>query len=142
MKAFFDSSVLVAAFLADHENHEASLAAFAGASVKNGYCAAHSLAEVYAILTRLPVSHRVAGEHALLFVEEICGRLNLVELTGRQYQAVITHSARTGIAGGAVYDALILQCAVKVRAETILTWNLRDFRRIAPDIVSIIRTPG
>ena len=121
MKVFFDSSVLVAAFLADHENHEASLAAFAGASVKNGYCAAHSLAEVYAILTRLPVSHRVAGEHALLFVEEICGRLNLVDLTGRQYQAVITHSAHSGIAGGAVYDALILQCAEKVHAETVFT---------------------
>lgn len=36
VKVFVDSSVLVAAFLADHENHEASLAAFAGASVKNG----------------------------------------------------------------------------------------------------------
>lgn len=142
MKVFFDSSVLIAAFLADHEHHETSLAALVEAPSKDSFCAAHSLAEAYSILTRLPGQHRVTPEHALFFVNDLCDRLALVTLAAPQYQTVVTASARDRITGGAIYDALILQCAVKARAESVLTWNLRDFRRICPELAPIIRTPG
>ena len=137
-----DTSVLVAAFLGDHEHHDASLEAFLDLPGEEHFCAAHSLAEVYSTLTRLPGHHRVPASHAALFIQEMCARLSPVELTGRQYKAAITAAARDGIVGGAVYDALILQCAMKSRAEKILTWNLRDFRRISPELAPIIRTPG
>lgn len=141
MKTFFDSSVLVAAFLADHENHEASFGALADATAKRSFCAAHSMAEVYSILTRLPGRHRATPEHASLFINDLYDRLTPVTLTAPQYHSVVTASAQGGISGGAIYDALILQCAVRARAENILTWNLHDFRRIAPNLASIIRTP-
>lgn len=142
MKAFFDTSVLIAAFLADHEHHAASLKALAGTPAKEGGCAAHTLAEVYATLTRLPGPLRVAPEHALLFLNDLSERLHLITLTAAQYQDAVAAAAKNGVAGGAIYDALILQCAIKSNAATILTWNLRDFRRIAPNLAPIIKTPG
>ena len=33
-----------------------------------------------------------------------------------------------------MYDALIAQAALKVHAETILTWNVRDFSLFAAEI--------
>ncbi len=141
MTVFFDTSVLVAAFLADHEHHVPSLAHLASASGKSSFCAAHSLAEVYAILTRLPGAQRVSPEHALLFVDEVCNRLNLVTLSGPQYRQVAAQAVADHITGGAIYDALILRCAVKCHAQSILTWNIRDFRRIAPELAHRIRMP-
>ncbi len=70
MKSFFDTSVLIPAFLEDHEHHEASLEAFLKADKKQGFCGAHSLAEVYSTLTRLPGRHRLSGEQVLLFLGE------------------------------------------------------------------------
>ena len=64
-----DTSVLVAAFLTQHKRHERSLSAFLAADKKHGICAAHTLAELYATLTRLPGPHRLSGDQALLFTE-------------------------------------------------------------------------
>ena len=55
MKAFFDTSVLVAVFWEDHPRHQASLDLFYDARKKEAACAVHTLAEVYAVMTRLPV---------------------------------------------------------------------------------------
>ncbi len=30
---------------------------------------------------------------------------------------------------------------MKVRAETLYTWNLRDFQRLGPDVSARVRTP-
>jgi hypothetical protein len=57
---FFDSSVLAPALLPDHEHHARSFAAFAAASAKTAGCAAHSLAELYATLTRYPGKQRLS----------------------------------------------------------------------------------
>jgi hypothetical protein len=38
------------------------------------------------------------------------------------------------VAGGAVYDALIAEVGRAARVEAIITFNLRDFRRVAPDL--------
>jgi len=54
VRALFDTSVLVPVFLEDHEHHERSLQAFLGADRRRDCCAAHSLAEVYSAMTRLP----------------------------------------------------------------------------------------
>ena len=142
MRVFLDTSVVVAAFLADHEHHGASLEAFLDLPGEEHFCAAHSLAEVYSTVTRLASHHRVPPDHAALFIHEMRRHLSMVELAGRQYEAAITAAARDGIVGGAVDDALILQCARKIRAETILTWNLRDFRRLSSDLAHLIKTPG
>ena len=55
MKEFFDTSVLVAAFWRGHRDHEASLKRIATANKKKSSCALHTLAEVYATMTAMPV---------------------------------------------------------------------------------------
>ena len=142
MKAFFDSSVLVAAFYGAHVHHEASLAAIATARKKTAFCAAHTLAEVYSVMTRLPVRPRISPEQGLLFVESIRERFSVVAFAEKEYFEVITAAAERGIGGGKIYDALILRCAEKSKAETIYTWNVDDFRQLAPDEVAArLRTP-
>jgi predicted nucleic acid-binding protein len=141
LNRFFDTSVLVATFWGDHPHHEASLKSFASATKSTGACAAHSLAEVYAVLTRLPVRPVVAPADALLFIEEIQKRLTVVLFDERDYAETIKQTVDLSLAGGQIYDALILRAAEQIKAKTILTWNIGQFRRIAPPLVNRIRTP-
>jgi len=141
VKWFFDSSVLVPIFHRDHVHHEASLQAFAVAEKKNACCAAHSLAEVYSTLTRLPGKWRLSGEQVLLFLESIKGRCSIIVLDAEDYASAIETAAAMGIVGGTIYDALLAHCALKADAETILTWNIEDFRRLGPEVAKRIRTP-
>ena len=141
MKHFFDTSVLIPVFLLDHEHHERSFAAFAAADRRSACCAAHSLAEVYATLTRLPGRHRLSGEQAVLLLEAIEERLAIVALESDEYLRAIRKAAVEGIVGGALYDCLLAACAVKARAEVVYTWNLQDFRRMGADVAKRVRTP-
>ncbi len=142
MKAFFDSSVLVAAFYGQHVRHEASLAAIATASKKTACCAAHTLAEVYSVMTRLPVRPRISPEQGLLFVESIRERFSVVALSEKEVYEVIAAAAEYGVGGGKIYDAMILRCAEKSKAEAIYTWNLDDFRLLAAEgTAERLRTP-
>ena len=78
MKGFFDTSVLVPVFYGSHVHHKASLELFVQFDKSTGCCGAHSLAEVYSTLTRMPVKHRISGEQAMLFVGSIRERLSII----------------------------------------------------------------
>ena len=142
MKALFETSVLVPTFLGDHEHHEASLDVFLRFKKRQVCCAAHSLAEVYATLTRLPGKYRVSCEQTMLFLAEIRQRLTLVALDGDEYYATIEQASALGVMGGTVYDALLARCALKARAETLYTWNVKHFQQLGlEEVVKRIRTP-
>ena len=85
MKGFLDTSVLVPVFYGDHVHHQASLRLFIQFDKSTGCCGAHSLAEVFSTLTRMPGKHRISGEQAMLFIGSICERLSLVALDGDEY---------------------------------------------------------
>jgi predicted nucleic acid-binding protein len=141
MKDFFDTSVLVPVFWGGHEHHSRSLERFSAAEKKRSCCGVHSLAEVYAVMTALPVRPLIPPEQALLFLEEIRARLTLISLTAEEYSTAIQKVATNGYSGGRVYDGLLLACALKSRAETIYTWNLKHYQGLAPEMASRIRTP-
>lgn len=141
MKSFFDTSVLIPVFLEDHEHHEASFALFAQAAKDQSSCATHSVAELYAVMTRLPGRHRLRGDQVMLFLQNIRERLTLVGLTPSEYYAALQDAAAAGIVGGTVYDALLVRCALKVEAETIYTWNVKHFRQFGPEVLIRIKTP-
>lgn len=141
MKAFFDTSVLVPVFYGDHEHHAASMERFLGFHRKQACCGAHSLAEVYSSLTRMPGKHRISGEQAMLFLSDIRDRLTVIALDDAEYYRTIEQAAAAGIVGGTIYDALLVQCAVKARAETIYTWNLRHYGQFGTEVAKRVRTP-
>ena len=132
MKAFFDTSVLVGAFYGDHPKHLDCLGLLEEASKKTHFCAAHSVAELYAVMTRLPVRPRITPEQGLLFVENVRDYVSVVTLSAAEYFEVVTDAARRGLGGGKIYDLLILRCAVKSSAERVYTLNLAEFTRLAP----------
>ena len=141
MKAFLDTSVLVATFYADHEHHPPSIDLFLRFGKEDACCGAHSLAEVYATLTGMPAKHRVSGDEALLFLGNVRERLTLVALDEQEYFQVAEASAAGGLASGAIYDAILGHCALKAKAKVIYTWNAKDFLRLSPAIAGRVKHP-
>jgi predicted nucleic acid-binding protein len=142
MKGFFDTSVLVPVFYGDHVHHQASLDLFIRFDKSSGCCGAHSLAEVYSTLTRMPGKHRISAEQAMLFIGNVREKLTIVALNGDEYARVLQASAGLGIVGGGIYDALLAQCAVKAQAKTIYTWNVRHYAQCGPEVTGRLRLPS
>ena len=141
MKGFFDTSVLVPVFYGDHVHHKASLDLFIRFDKTTGCCAAHSLAEVYSTLTRMPGKHRISGEQAMLFIGSIRERLSVIALTGDEYADALQASSVLGIVGGGIYDAMLAHCAVKAQAETIYSWNSRHYALCGVEVTRRLSTP-
>lgn len=141
MKAFLDTSVLVATFYGDHEHHEPSAELFLRHEPREAGCAAHSLAEVYASLTSMPGKYRASADEAMLFLSSIRERLTIVTLSKDGYFKALESSAAAGVAGGSIYDALLAHCALKAGAETIYTWNIKHFKRLGTEIARLVTTP-
>jgi len=131
----------VPVFYGDHIHHKASLDLFRRSDKSHGHCGAHSLAEVFSTLTRMPGKHRISGEQALLFIGAIRERLSIVALDGDEYADALEASAALGIVGGGIYDAMLAHCAIKARAEAIYTWNIRHYSQCGAKIVGRLRTP-
>ena len=126
-----DTSVLVAAFYPDHEHHERSLDLILHYTTAEIGCAAHRVAETYASLTAMPGKNRVSGDEAVLYLQ----------LTDDEYFLVAEEAAALGLSSGAIYDAIIGQCAVKAGAKSIYTWNIKHFVRLGPVIANRVKTP-
>ena len=141
MKEFFDTSLLIGAFWGGHLQHDASLKLVSAAHKRKSACALHTLAEVYVTMTALPVKDVIPPDQAMLFVQEVRERCTVVTLTEDEYYATLERTAELGFTSGRVYDALLLSCAAKVKAETIYTWNLKHFRAIRPALAERMRTP-
>ena len=134
MKIFLDTSVLIASVLEKHISHARSFAILERVldGKDEGFVPAHSLAEMYSTLTRLPVPFRHSPEQALLSIEEnVLPHFKISTLTERDYIALIREAALTGIQGGAVYDAVLLKSAGKIEPDRIYTLNLKHFEAVA-----------
>jgi predicted nucleic acid-binding protein len=135
MKVFLDTSVLVAAVVQKHESHARAFAVLDRVQNKKdeGFISAHSVAETYAVLTKLPPPLRHTPEQALLSIEEnVLKYFNVTGLNAGNYTALIREAALAGIQGGTIYDAVLLKCASKTEAEKIFTLNLKHFQNVAP----------
>jgi predicted nucleic acid-binding protein len=135
MKVFLDTSILVAALIEEHDNHAKSFAVLERIQTgkDKGFVSAHSLAELYAVLTKAPIPLRHTPEQALLSIEEnVLKYFTVVALSGSEYAALIRDAAIAGIQGGTIYDAILLKCAFKTEAEKIYTLNLKHFQNVAP----------
>jgi predicted nucleic acid-binding protein len=138
---FLDTSVLVAAFLTEHNHHAASRSALRQCGPETAACAGHTLAEFYATMTRLPAPHSASPDQTLLFMENIEQHLAIVSFTSEEYRAAIRSAAAAGIAGGTFYDYLIARCALKAEAEIICTWNIKHYQLFGTEVAARLRMP-
>ena len=107
----------------------------------SGCCGAHSLAEVYSTLTRMPGKHRISGAQAILFVADIRERLSVIPLSGDEHVEALETSAALGIVGGSIYDALLAHCAIKAGATTIYSWNAKNHAQCGSLVTQRLQTP-
>ena len=96
LKAFLDTSVLVAVFYADHEHHGRSLDLFLRYGKEDTCCGAHSLAELYSVLTGRRGRDRVSSDEALLFLQDVREHLTLVSLKPGEYFRCMEETAAPG----------------------------------------------
>lgn len=142
MPFFCDTSVLFAASDSAHQNHAPSLTLVATAQRNDAFCAAHSLAELYATLTATPAPKMRRTQDVLAAIEQAARTFTAISLSVAEYVWVVRHVAGTGARSGQVYDALILKCAEKCGADVVYTWNTTHFMRVAwPAMLPLIRTP-
>ncbi|HKW96412.1 MAG TPA: PIN domain-containing protein [Bryobacteraceae bacterium] len=141
MKAFFDTSVLVPVFYGDHQHHGPSMECLLRFAKKQACCGAHSLAEIYSSLTRMPGTHRISGEQAMLFLSDVRERLTVVSLDEHEYFQAISLAAAAGVVGGTIYDALLVHCALKAKAEILYTWNVKHYGQFGSEAAKRVRTP-
>jgi len=138
---FFDTSVLVSASQRTDRRHFDSAKVLERANKQEAACAAHSVAELFSVLTGRPRPHRVGLEAALQLVEQVRDTMQIVTLTEGDYFLTVRDSVRAGRIGGILYDALLPTCARKLNADRIYTWNLGHFRGAAPDLAARIAEP-
>ncbi len=144
MKVLLDTSVLVAALVEPHPEHLRALPWLTKAKSKSNdlVMASHTIAEVYAVLSTLPVSPRISpGLAWRLIHESIEPNVSIVSLTSSEYIATVKRLSDLGLSGGVVYDALIVRAAQKSGADRIVTFNIHDFKRIWPEGASRIAAP-
>jgi predicted nucleic acid-binding protein len=136
--------MLVAAVVEEHPAHALAFPWLQRVKDKAdaGVVAAHSLAEMYSVLTRLPVrpaiSPEIAREVIAVNVQDTC---EVVSLVAADYVTLLNHLAGLKITGGAVYDALLLHVAWKSNVDQVVTLNAHDFRRVYPALATKIVSP-
>jgi predicted nucleic acid-binding protein len=130
-----DTNCLVAVVCSWHEHHRATWREVErrDAAGERLVLSAHSLAETFSVLTRLPEPYRLSPKDALALIEANWAETRLIALTGSDYRFTLQNCRDLSIGGGAVYDALIAACARKARVATLVTWNVRDFERFFDD---------
>jgi len=144
VRIFVDTSVLVAGCVRHHPHFGRARPVLEAAAAKKQdfVVSAHSLAEVYSVLTNLPVQPRIMPAEARLILEtNVTPHFRKVAVTVKMYESAVRRCAEWGLSGGVVYDALLLECARQAEADRIYTFNMRDFQRLAPDLAARIVAP-
>jgi predicted nucleic acid-binding protein len=144
MKVLLDTSVLVAALVEPHPEHQRALPWLTKEKSRTAelVISSHSIAELYAVLSTLPVSPRILpGLAWRLIHESVESRVSIVPLSSTDYLVTIKHMSDMGLSGGAVYDALIVKAAQKGGVARIVTFNVNDFKRVWPEGADRIIAP-
>ena len=140
MKIAFDTSVLVASLLETHP--EFPRAALWMDAVDRGDVEAvwttHAYAEAWSVLTRLPLADRLDPPAVNALLQSLVAMQAPVALTLEDYLLAGQRCAEVGVRSGAIFDALHLVAAERLRVDALLTFNLRDFARLAPRIRALV----
>jgi len=141
VEIFFDTTVLVAASEQGHPHYTRAWPALrrVAAGQDKGFMSVHSIAEVYASLTRLPVQPRIHPLEAVRIVtDNILAHFEVVPIGKEDYMEALNTVGGGGWSGAKIYDALLLRCAARCAVERIYTFNLGDFKQLAPTSLKAI----
>jgi len=144
LKILFDSSSIIASIIEAHPKHEFALSRLKKVKNKNidASISAHSLLEIYSVLTSGPFKPKISPELAKELINtNIRKYFKIVSLSPKEYFTLIDFLSSSDFKGGIVYDALIFKCAQKYKVDKLITLNAKDFVRFnfnkSIEIVSI-----
>jgi predicted nucleic acid-binding protein len=144
MKVLFDTTVLVASLVKAHPSHARCFDWHRRAlrPRMKMLVAAHTLLELYAVLTRLPLRPRIEPSIAARLVREsVTSRCEVVALSASDYAGLVEGASSIGLSGGIVTDALVARAAEISGADVLLTLNPDHFRRAWPQGAGRVKAP-
>lgn len=145
MKVLFDTNVAIAALVEVHPNHIKAFNWLKKAKEKEitGIISAHSIAEIYAVITTLPIFPKIPPLLAEKLIQQnIFSNFEIIELTKQDYQEVLHILAENSTIGGSTYDALIAHAAIKGKVDKLLSFNEKHLKRVYPAIAYLVQTPA
>jgi len=146
VKVALDTSVIVAAVIEEHPHHARATWWLRTRRNLERIASWHAYAEVWAVLTALPIEPRVSGEVAAAVIERVRRSIRFVAPRTRTYPTAVGRCNARGLRSGAIYDALHLVTAEGEAAELFLTFDVQDFTRLSepngPRIVAPPDPPG
>lgn len=126
-----DTSAAVAFLVQDHEHHKATFEALVDRRLG---LAGHAAFETYSVLTRLPPPNRrtAAAVTRMLEVNFPDSRF----LNGKRAASLLSSLSEHGVAGGAVYDALVAATGVEHRLVLVSRDRraLDTYRELGADV--------
>lgn len=144
MKVFCDTSLLVASALKTHPRHRESKFALdrvrAGEDI--GFASAHTLAETFSVLSRMPAKPKLDPDSVLDILEtDFIPHLTFISLPATDYAPAIRELAGRGLGGGRIYDLLHLRVAARLAPDRIYTLNEIEWRGLSPELAPLICAP-
>jgi predicted nucleic acid-binding protein len=144
VKVLFDTNVLVAAVLPTHAFHQSAKVWLEAAVTRRIelYVSCHTLAEMYRVLSAMTLTPaRSTQDIHALFEQDIYPCATVVELTFADYQTVLQRVSRQNLRSGIVFDALIMQAALKAGVDKLLTLNSKHFEPLWPNHTDQVISP-
>lgn len=129
----FDSNVLIAALFDAHPHNRASASVLNATPPALMMFAAHSIAESFSNLTRMNRPFQLTGPKAALAIDTLTSNAQIVALSAAQTLDAIRRYSAIGT-GPRLYDFLIGATGEAFGADTIATWNVRDFDGLFPGL--------
>jgi predicted nucleic acid-binding protein len=131
-----DSSIVVAAVHANHPLHKAMAGWLDAALDEHAIVVAHhTILDSYAVLTRLPAPYRLGpaeADRALRGTLE--AQATIAPFDGAAIWAVLDRIGQMPAAGGATYDAFIIEILRGAGVNAVATSNVDQFRRLSRDV--------
>lgn len=144
MKVLLDTSVLVSAMVEAHPRHPWSLNWLQRAhrGEIEAVVSAHSLLELYAVLTRFPLRPPIPASVAWELVQRnLLGKVQVRALTAEEYGHLLAEVSSSSVVGGQCYDWLVGYAGKLAQVEAIVTLNPRHFAEMGKRWNLLILTP-
>jgi predicted nucleic acid-binding protein len=135
MKVLMDTSTIVAGVLPTHPQNAAAKAWLMKANARtfDFYISLHTIAELYSVLTRLPVKPPISPTQAHgLIHANILSCAQTVAIDETNYIDLVNHLSQAGFRGGIIYDAIIARAAELAQVDLLVTLNVSHFQRVWP----------
>lgn len=133
-KILFDTSVLLPALIKSHLHHQAAAPWLDSVENKKirPYLSTHCLAELFSNLTRYPHTPPIGSSTVHKIITDwILKHFAPIEFQMDDYLQAIKRAGVRDLRGAIIYDSLHIQAAVKNKIKEIITFNRKDFERLA-----------